>query len=124
MDNANPLVSGPNSDAASTVTITFVQPDGSNVEVAALEGDSVMRAAIDHDVDGIVGECGGDLSCATCHVFVDPAWFGRLPPASDEELDLLEATSEEPTAHSRLCCQIRCTPNLNGLVVQVSQNQR
>jgi ferredoxin, 2Fe-2S len=104
--------------------IVFVEPDGEHREIAAADGESVMQAAVNNLVDGIVGECGGDLSCATCHVFVDPEWYGALPEAGEDELDMLEATSEEPTKFSRLSCQIKCHGKLDGLVVHVPATQR
>jgi 2Fe-2S ferredoxin len=85
---------------------------------------SVMQTALNNLVDGIVGECGGDLSCATCHVFVDPDWYDALPGVTAEEEDMLEATSEEPTKFSRLSCQIKCHDKLDGLVVRIPATQR
>jgi 2Fe-2S ferredoxin len=99
-------------------------PNGARREVEAAVGESVMQAALNSLVDGIVGECGGDLSCATCHVFVDPEWHDALPAASDDEEDMLEATSEEPTKFSRLSCQIKCDGKVDGLVVHVPATQR
>jgi 2Fe-2S ferredoxin len=104
--------------------IVFIKPDGQRREVEAADGESVMQAALNNLVDGIVGECGGDLSCATCHVFVDPEWFPALPEASADEEDMLEATSEEPTKFSRLSCQIKCDDKLDGLVVHLPATQR
>src|SRR5246127_5667489 len=97
--------------------IVFIKPDGERREVAAEAGESVMQAAVNNLVDGIVGERGGALSCGTCHVFVAPEWFDALPEASAEEEDMLEATSEEPTKFSRLSCQIKCADNLDGIVI-------
>jgi ferredoxin, 2Fe-2S len=104
--------------------IIFVKPDGQQREIEAADGESVMQAAVNNLVDGVVGECGGDLSCATCHVFIDPEWYDALPEASDDEVDMLEATSEEPTKFSRLSCQIKCHGKLDGLVVHVPATQR
>jgi ferredoxin, 2Fe-2S len=104
--------------------IVFVKPDGQRREVEAAEGESVMQAALNNLVDGIVGECGGDLSCATCHVYVDPEWVPALPEADANEEDMLEATSEEPTKFSRLSCQIKCDTKLDGLVVHLPATQR
>jgi 2Fe-2S ferredoxin len=104
--------------------IVFIKPDGERREVVAAAGESVMQAAVNNLVDVIVGECGGDLSCATCHVFVAPEWYDALPGASGEEEDMLEATSEEPTKFSRLSCQIKCDDKLDGLVVHVPATQR
>jgi ferredoxin, 2Fe-2S len=104
--------------------IVFVKADGERQEVVAAEGESVMHAALNNLVDGIVGECGGDLSCATCHVFVAPEWYDALPEASSDEEDMLEATSEEPTKFSRLSCQIKCGAKFDGLVVHLPATQR
>jgi 2Fe-2S ferredoxin len=104
--------------------IVFIKPDGERREVVAEAGESVMHAAVNNLVDGVVGECGGDLSCATCHVFVAPEWYNALPEPSSEEEDMLEATSEEPTKFSRLSCQIICAAKLDGLVVHVPHTQR
>jgi 2Fe-2S ferredoxin len=104
--------------------IVFITPSGDRREVVAAAGESVMQAAVNNLVDGIVGECGGDLSCATCHVFVAPEWHDALAEATLEEADMLEATSEEPTKFSRLSCQIRCDDKLDGLVVHLPATQR
>jgi 2Fe-2S ferredoxin len=78
-----------------------------------------MQSALNNLVPGITGECGGELSCATCHVFVVPEWFDRLGARSPEEEEMLEVTAAEPTEFSRLSCQIRCTADTDGLVVHV-----
>lgn len=103
--------------------IIFVQVDGTQRDVDATDGQSVMQAAVNDLVPGIIAECGGELSCATCHVRVDEAWLDKLPPRSNSETDMLDATSEEPTHASRLACQIAITPFLNGLVVHVPRSQ-
>jgi 2Fe-2S ferredoxin len=104
--------------------VIFTRPSGAETKVVVVAGTSVMRAAVGNAVDGIIGECGGDMVCATCHVFVQPEWFERLDPAGDYELDMLEATSEEPTPYSRLGCQIVLTDDLCGLTVEVPNSQR
>jgi ferredoxin, 2Fe-2S len=104
--------------------IVFITAGGDRREVVAAAGESVMQAAVNNLVDGIVGECGGDLSCATCHVFVAPEWHDALPEVTMEEADMLEATSEEPTKFSRLSCQIKCDDKLDGLVVHLPATQR
>ena len=81
-----------------------------------------MEAAVQHDVQGIVARCGGACACATCHVYVDQAWLGRLPPAEDMELGMLESTWE-PRPASRLACQITITAALDGLRVTVPRRQ-
>ena len=102
--------------------VVFVK-DGQRTEVEVLVGTSAMHAATDNLVGGIVGECGGDLSCATCHVFVDPDWIDRLSAPSDAERDMLEATSEEPTEFSRLSCQIPCAAETDGIVLHIPATQ-
>lgn len=103
--------------------ITYIQPDGSRREIDAAIGTSVMQAAITDDVSGILGECGGSLACATCHVMVEPEWLDRLPPVSETEGDMLDFAATERTPESRLSCQIALTPELDGLVVRVPATQ-
>jgi 2Fe-2S ferredoxin len=103
--------------------VTYVSPDGAEVEVEAEAGTSVMIAAITHDVDGIVAECGGSLMCATCHVYVDEAFAERLSPMSPDEDEMLDAAASERTQRSRLSCQIVLTDELDGLVVQLPETQ-
>lgn len=98
--------------------VTFITKAGEEV-VAEAHEDSLMRIANDHDVEGITGDCGGVCSCATCHVHVDPAWADRVGPATDPERDLLEL-EDNFNDRSRLGCQVRLTPELDGLVVRVA----
>lgn len=109
---------------AGMAKVVFVKPESDEVVVDAADGENAMRAATSNLVPGIVGECGGDLSCATCHVFVDPEWYNRLPAPSDDETEMLEATSEEPTEYSRLCCQIVCGPDTDGIVLHIPDSQQ
>ncbi|MEU6200877.1 2Fe-2S iron-sulfur cluster-binding protein [Streptomyces sp. NPDC047061] len=104
--------------------VVFVRPDGTKQETEAADGATVMQAATANLVPGIVAECGGELSCATCHVFVDEQWLGALPAPSDDEEEMLEATSEEPTDASRLCCQITLDASLDGIVVHIPKTQK
>lgn len=104
-------------------TVHYVLPDGTTRSVDVPEGTSVMRGAIDHNVRGIDAECGGCLSCATCHVYVDEAFFSRVPPASDDENELLTGVAAERRAHSRLSCQIPMTAALEGLKVKIPERQ-
>jgi ferredoxin, 2Fe-2S len=106
-----------------TVTAHLVDAAGRCHTVTAREGSSLMRAAVDAGVDGIAADCGGCLSCATCHVVVDPAWISRLPPAGDDELAMLEMTAAERQPGSRLSCQIVLVPALDGLVVRLPATQ-
>jgi 2Fe-2S ferredoxin len=104
--------------------IIFEQTDGTRRSVHAETGRNVMKVATENLVDGIVGECGGDLSCATCHVFVDERWTSSLAPIEPDEEAMLAVTSEEPTENSRLCCQIVVQDDLDGLVLHVPETQR
>ena len=103
--------------------ITYVAADGTATEVEAKDGDSVMQTAVANDVDGIVGECGGSMMCATCHVYVDEAWAGRVGERSDGEGDMLECAASQEKPTSRLSCQIKISPELEGLVVHMPEAQ-
>ena len=81
-----------------------------------------MQLATAHGVSGVVAECGGSMSCATCHIYVDDAWVSRTGEADEDELGMLEF-AEEPGPNSRLSCQIRYTEALDGLIVHVPENQ-
>ncbi len=102
--------------------ITFVQHTGESQVVDAPVGRSVMEAATGDMIRGIIGECGGCCSCATCHVYVDEAWFGRLTPGDETERAMLEG-AVEPGPLSRLSCQIKLTDELDGLVVSIPAGQ-
>ena len=104
-------------------TITFRQPNGTAQAAEVPAGDSVMWGAVRADVPGVVAECGGTLSCATCHVYVDPAWWDRVPPASEDEVDMLDNVRAARQPTSRLSCQIMVTPALDGLAVSVPDVQ-
>jgi 2Fe-2S ferredoxin len=102
--------------------VAFIEPDGRRLEVAARAGISLMEVAKQHGVAGIVAQCGGACACATCHVYVEPGWLGRLEPAEDMELGMLESAFE-PRPNSRLSCQIPITPALDGLEVRLPRRQ-
>ena len=102
--------------------IVFIQPDGSEQTVDASVGQSVMEAATGNLIRGIVGECGGSCSCATCHVYVDESWYGRLAPPDEMETGMLEG-AVEPGLLSRLCCQIPVADALDGLRVAIPAGQ-
>src|SRR3954452_21508037 len=103
--------------------ITFIHPDNRSESVDAEDGASVMLAALTHGVDGIVAECGGNAVCATCHVYVDEAWTGKLPTVSDDEDALLDGAAAERRPNSRLSCQIKVQSALVGLVVRIPDRQ-
>ena len=103
--------------------IIFVQPDGARETLEVNAGNTLMLAATSHGLEGIVGECGGNAMCATCHVFVDPDQLDLLPAMTDDEDALLDGTAVERQANSRLSCQIKVTPELAGLVAHIPERQ-
>ena len=102
--------------------VTFVQPDGSRETVEARPGRTVMEAAREHGIRGIVAECGGECSCSTCHCYVDATWVERVPGRSSDESTLIEF-AWEPRDSSRLACQLQVTEALDGLVLHVPEKQ-
>ena len=105
------------------ITIRFIRPDQTVQEIQAEPGQSLMKAAVDADVAGIEADCGGSLTCATCHVIVDPAWAGRLPPPVADEIDMLDFAASPVEPESRLSCQIQLLPELDGLAVRLPVTQ-
>lgn len=104
--------------------VIYVEANGSRHEVELDVGGNVMRGALYNGVDGIVGECGGGLACATCHCYVDAAWADMVgTPTSQEEREMLESAVGEIRATSRLSCQIEMTDALDGLVVHLPEAQ-
>ncbi len=97
--------------------LVFVLPDGTRREIEAEAGISVMEVARRNGLD-VEGACDGALACSTCHVIVDPAWFAKLPRASEEETDMLDL-AEGLKRTSRLCCQIVVRPELDGLTMRL-----
>lgn len=98
--------------------VTFRTADGAARPVEAASGSSLMEGAVRGNVPGILAECGGACACATCHVYVDEEWIGRLPPAGEIEASMLDYVQDgRPT--SRLACQIVLTEELDGLSVAV-----
>ena len=103
-------------------TITYISDSGEETVLEVASGSTVMRGAVDNGVLGIIGECSGNCSCATCHVYVDAAWADRVGEPGKLEAELLEEVFEaQPT--SRLSCQIPVTDELDGLVVRMPARQ-
>lgn len=102
-------------------TITYVHPDGSSESVQVEAETSVMRAAIQNGVRGIVGECGGQAMCATCHVYVLDA--EELPEPSEDEEEMLECTAATRKANSRLGCQLKAHTHFQTLTVALPDRQ-
>jgi 2Fe-2S ferredoxin len=104
--------------------VTYVSSSGLSRQIDVPIGVSVMQAALNHRVEGILGECGGNCLCATCHVYADPSSLNRIPPATDNEKFMLSIAAEGPESNSRLSCQIKMTEDLNGIVVRLPGKQK
>jgi 2Fe-2S ferredoxin len=102
--------------------ITYVEPDGERIEAEGEVGSTVMETAIMNGVPGIVAECGGACSCATCHVYVDPDWADVVGGPSPMEEDMLDFAFDVRET-SRLSCQIKVRDEIDGLVVHVPTRQ-
>lgn len=102
--------------------ITFIEPDGTRREIEAENGSTLMETAIRNGVRGIVAECGGACTCATCHVYVEDEWFGATGGPSPMEEDMLDFAFDVRET-SRLSCQVRISDELDGLVVNVPSRQ-
>ena len=100
--------------------VTFRDAVGDVVELNARSGLTLMEVAVHNSIKGIAAECGGGCSCATCHVFVDDAWYGRTGTASDYEEELLQSLDNR-RPHSRLACQVNLTDALDGVTVTVAE---
>ncbi|MEZ5700877.1 MAG: 2Fe-2S iron-sulfur cluster-binding protein, partial [Burkholderiaceae bacterium] len=105
------------------ITLHFTTSDGATQTIQGKPGQSLMQAAEKAGLPGIAADCGGSLTCATCHVKVDSEWASRLPQASADEEAMLDFTASPREAHSRLSCQIALTPELDGLVVHLPPTQ-
>jgi 2Fe-2S ferredoxin len=105
------------------ITVHLVEVDGTRHTLGGNAGQSLMRIATDAGIDGIKADCGGCMTCATCHVIVDPGWAGRLPPPSQDEDAMLEMTAAERQPTSRLSCQIVLDASLDGLVAALPETQ-
>lgn len=104
-------------------TITYVAHDGSATSVEEIDGISVMQAAQNAGLSGIVAECGGSMMCATCHVYVREPWASKLSPVNATEHEMLTMTVSERRPNSRLSCQIILDPAIDGMTVDVPERQ-
>lgn len=103
--------------------VTYVEHGGAEHVVEVPVGENVMRGALYNGIDGIIGECGGGLACATCHCYVDEEWLGLAGAPSEAEVEMLDSASAEVKPNSRLSCQIAVTEALDGLVVRLPETQ-
>ena len=102
--------------------VKYIGPDEKERDVDVPAGWSVMEGAVKNLVPGIDADCGGACACATCHVYVDKEWLGKLPPKADMEETMLDF-AQDVESSSRLSCQIKVTPELDGLVVRLPKSQ-
>jgi 2Fe-2S ferredoxin len=102
--------------------ITFIQFDGTETSIDAEIGNTVMNTALDNLIPGIDADCGGECSCATCHVLVDESWMEKVGQPSDAEESMLDLNPDRAT-NSRLSCQINVSDDLDGLIVNLPEFQ-
>ena len=102
--------------------ITYKTQDDKIHTIDVQNGLTVMEGAIQNDIPGIDADCGGGMSCATCHVYVNEEWLDKLPVKEDGEEDMLDMAFE-PKKNSRLSCQIIVSDELNGLSVHIPSKQ-
>ena len=102
--------------------VKFIEFNGTEHVVDATNGESIMVAATSNLVPGIDADCGGECSCATCHVLIDAEWRAKIEPRSDQEESMLDLNPDR-TDESRLSCQIRMNDNLDGIVVNLPEFQ-
>jgi 2Fe-2S ferredoxin len=100
--------------------VTYVLGDGRELAVEVPCGQSIMDGSVRNNLPGIIAECGGSCSCATCHVYLDSAWEGRFAAVTDEERDLLEF-AEGARPNSRLACQLIIEDSHDGVRVVVPE---
>jgi 2Fe-2S ferredoxin len=105
------------------VQIVYIEHDGAQIELDVQEGWTLMQAAVSNGIDGIEAECGGACCCATCHVYVPDDFIERIPPASEQEVDMLGEVVAERTPNSRLACQIKVTSALEGITIRLPEVQ-
>jgi Ferredoxin len=104
--------------------VIYIAADGTETTLEVAIGTSVMEAAVLHNVAGILGECGGSINCATCHVYVDTFAGIPLPGIGAVENEMLDATACERRPESRLSCQLIMSGAMDGLIVRLPEFQR
>ena len=102
--------------------ITYIEYNGKSHQIDVANGLTVMEGAVQNDIPGIDADCGGGMSCATCHVYVKEDWLDKLPNKEDGEEDMLDM-AYEPKQNSRLSCQLIVSDELNGLEVTIPEKQ-
>ena len=102
--------------------ITYNTQDNKVHTIDVQNGLTVMEGAVQNDIPGIDADCGGGMACATCHVYIQEEWWGKLPNKEDGEEDMLDM-AHEPNKFSRLSCQVIVSDELDGLVVSIPSKQ-
>jgi len=102
--------------------IKYIEHNGKEYEIEVANGLTVMEGAVQNGIPGIDADCGGSMSCATCHVYVKEEWFSKLPEKEMGEDDMLDQAFE-PKSNSRLSCQLTVSDELNGLIVHLPEKQ-
>jgi 2Fe-2S ferredoxin len=102
--------------------VTYIEFNGTEHTIDVRNGFTVMEGAVKNNVPGIDADCGGACACATCHVYVDPAWADKTGKASAMEESMLDF-AENVTETSRLSCQIKVSDELEGLIVRMPESQ-
>lgn len=102
--------------------IVFISHKGVEHVVEGSLGQSIMQVAVGNSVEGIVGDCGGNCSCATCHAYIDPHWHDRVLAMGHDEAEMLEGACDVD-GNSRLTCQIAIREDLDGIVVRTPKSQ-
>ncbi len=102
--------------------LTCIDPNEKEISVLFEAGDTLLQATYRADVDGILAECGGGCSCATCHIILDCEWDGKAIAPTTQEKDMLEF-AVNPTHYSRLACQLILNEQHDGLTVRVAKRQ-
>ncbi|MCV9993346.1 2Fe-2S iron-sulfur cluster-binding protein [Paeniglutamicibacter sp. ZC-3] len=105
------------------ITATFNSASGGTELVQLEPGVSIMKAAILNGVGNIVGECGGQAMCATCHVIVRPEYRGQLPPIGEDEDEMLDCAATARTEGSRLGCQLKAGEHFSAIAVDLPETQ-
>ena len=103
------------------IKLTFVAPDGNIRVIEVLPHGTVMIVASDNGIGGIIAECGGAMSCGTCHVYLDSASFSRLEPPNKAEVDMLDLVTASRRPTSRLSCQIKVNTHLSGALITIPE---
>ena len=102
--------------------ILFIEANGTEHQVDAEPGESIMQVAIGNLIPGIIADCGGSCACGTCHAYLDESWLDKVPPRDEEESAMLEYTLDVQP-NSRLTCQVTVTDELDGIVFRLPASQ-